>query len=105
MKSRRSYVKAAKEEPMESWQVHGHRSRAPQILFTKEDEAGTHYPHCDALVVHTVVAKNGLEMMLVNEESVVNILFNSAFHLMDVHQELTVLFEPLFDFMEDSLIP
>ncbi|KAL2517538.1 RNase H domain-containing protein [Abeliophyllum distichum] len=60
MNSRRNYSKAAREEPMESWQVHGHRPIALQILFTEEDEAGIPYPHCDSLVVLLVVARNGL---------------------------------------------
>ncbi|KAL2466652.1 RNase H domain-containing protein [Abeliophyllum distichum] len=38
MNSRRNYAKAAREEPVESWQVHGHRPEAPLISFTKEDE-------------------------------------------------------------------
>ncbi|KAL2472061.1 hypothetical protein Adt_40197 [Abeliophyllum distichum] len=35
MNSRRNYTKVAKEELMESWQVHGHRSKALQISFTE----------------------------------------------------------------------
>ncbi|KAL2491467.1 Uncharacterized protein Adt_27095 [Abeliophyllum distichum] len=38
----------------------GHRPKAPLISFTEEDEVGIHYLHCDALVVHAVVARNGL---------------------------------------------
>ncbi|KAL2505512.1 Reverse transcriptase domain-containing protein [Abeliophyllum distichum] len=49
MNSRRNYTKAAREEPVESWQVHGHRPKAPLFSFTKEDEAGVHYPQCNAL--------------------------------------------------------
>ncbi|KAL2454131.1 Uncharacterized protein Adt_48371 [Abeliophyllum distichum] len=66
MNSRRNYVKAAREEPVESWQVYGHRPKALLISFTEEDEADIHYPHCDALLVCTVVARNGLGRMLVD---------------------------------------
>ncbi|KAL2498252.1 Ribonuclease H [Abeliophyllum distichum] len=105
MNSRRNYTKAAREEPVESWQVHGHRLKAPLISFTEEDEAGTHYPHCSALVVRVVVVRNRLGRMLVDDRSAVNILFDSAFNQMDVDHELTAISEPLFDFTGDSLIP
>ncbi|KAL2466039.1 RNA-directed DNA polymerase [Abeliophyllum distichum] len=85
MNSRRNYAKAAREEPMESWQVHGHRPKAPLISFTEEDEAGIHYPHCDALVVRAIVA--------------------SVFDQMEVDHEVTAISEPLFGFTGDSLIP
>ncbi|KAL2532011.1 Uncharacterized protein Adt_05362 [Abeliophyllum distichum] len=70
--------------------------RAPQITFIKEDEAGV--PLCDALV-RTVVARNGLGFMLVD-----NILF-STFDEIDVNHELMATSEPLFSFTGDSLIP
>ncbi|KAL2480712.1 Uncharacterized protein Adt_33678 [Abeliophyllum distichum] len=76
MNSRRNYAKAAREEPMKSWQVHGHRSKSPQISFTEEDEAGIHYLHCDACTLDQ----------------------------MDVDHELTAISEPLCGFTGDSLI-
>ncbi|KAL2505288.1 Uncharacterized protein Adt_20909 [Abeliophyllum distichum] len=100
MNSRRNYAKAAREEPVESWQVHGHRSKAPLISFTEDDEADVHYPHCDALVVRAIVVRNGLGRMLVEDESTVNILFGSAFDQMKGDHEITAIFEPLFGFME-----
>ncbi|KAL2542835.1 Uncharacterized protein Adt_03813 [Abeliophyllum distichum] len=79
--------------------------KAPQISFTEKDEAGIRYPYCDALVVRTVVVRNGLRRMLVVDGSVVNILFDSVFDQMDVDHELTAIFELLFSFTGDSLIP
>ncbi|KAL2526231.1 Uncharacterized protein Adt_11285 [Abeliophyllum distichum] len=105
MNSRRNYAKAAREEPVESWQVHGHRLKAPLISFTEEDEVGIHYPHCDALVVRAIVARNGLGRMLVDDGSYVNILFGSAFDQMEVDHEVTAISEPLFGFTGDNLIP
>ncbi|KAL2542569.1 Uncharacterized protein Adt_03547 [Abeliophyllum distichum] len=105
MNSQRNYAKAAREKPLEIWQVHGHRPKLPQISFTEEDEAIIHYPHYDALVVCTVVTRNGLGRMLVDDGSSVNILFGNAFDQMDVDHELTAISEPLFDFTGDSLIP
>ncbi|KAL2479824.1 Uncharacterized protein Adt_32790 [Abeliophyllum distichum] len=105
MNSQRNYAKAAREEPLESWQVHGHRLKTLQILFTEEDEAGIHYPHCDALVVRAVVTKNILGRTLVDDRSTMNILFGSAFDQIDVDHELTTISDPLFNFTGDSLIP
>ncbi|KAL2499224.1 Uncharacterized protein Adt_24774 [Abeliophyllum distichum] len=105
MNSQRNYVKAVREEPVQSWQVYRHQPKAPQIMFTEEDEVGVHYLHYDALVVHTIVARNGLGRMLVNDDSVVNILFGSTFNQMDVDHKLTSFSELLFDFTGDSLIP
>ncbi|KAL2479865.1 Uncharacterized protein Adt_32831 [Abeliophyllum distichum] len=89
---------------MESWQVHGHRSRAPQISFIEEDDVGIHYPRCDALVFCAVVTKNELGRMLVDHGSAVSVLFGSAFDQIDVDHELTAISEPLFGFMGDSLV-
>ncbi|KAL2466521.1 Uncharacterized protein Adt_42372 [Abeliophyllum distichum] len=98
MNSRQNYVKEAREEPMESWQVHGHRPKAPLISFIEEDEVGIHYPHCDTLVVRAIVARNGLGRMFVDDGSIVNILFGSAFDQIDLDHELTAISEPLFSF-------
>ncbi|XP_022886722.1 uncharacterized protein LOC111402573 [Olea europaea var. sylvestris] len=43
------------------------------ITFSQEDAEGVHHPHCDALVVRAVVARNGLKRMLVDNGSSVNI--------------------------------
>ncbi|KAL2512637.1 Uncharacterized protein Adt_18237 [Abeliophyllum distichum] len=105
MNSKQNYTKAAREEPVESWKVHGHRPKEPLISFTEEDEAGIHYPHCDALVVGTIVARNRLGRMLVDDGSSVNILFGNAFDQMEVDHEVTAISEPLFGFTGDGLIP
>ncbi|KAL2471770.1 Uncharacterized protein Adt_39906 [Abeliophyllum distichum] len=105
MNSRQNYAKATRKEPVESWQVHGHRPKAPLISFTEEDKAGIHYLHCDALVVRAIVARNGLGRMLVDDGSAVNILFGSAFDQMEVDHKVMAISEPLFGFTGDSLIP
>ncbi|KAL2513151.1 Uncharacterized protein Adt_18751 [Abeliophyllum distichum] len=101
MNSWQNCAKAAREEPVDSWQVYRHRPRASRILFNEEDKASIHYSHCDTLVV---VARNRLGRMLIDDESTVNILFGSTFDQMDVDHELTAISEPLFSFMEDSLV-
>ncbi|KAL2505569.1 Integrase catalytic domain-containing protein [Abeliophyllum distichum] len=105
MNSRRNYAKASQNKPVESWQVYGHRPRGPPITFTEENDVDVHYPHYDDLVVPTVVAKNRLGRMLVDDGSAVNIMFESAFDQMEVNHELTANPEPLFIFTGDNLIP
>ncbi|KAL2542031.1 Uncharacterized protein Adt_03009 [Abeliophyllum distichum] len=48
---------------------------------------------------------NKLGQMLVNDGSTVNILFGSAFDQIDVDHKLTAIFELLFGFTRDSLVP
>ncbi|KAL2491523.1 Uncharacterized protein Adt_27151 [Abeliophyllum distichum] len=91
-----NYTKVARKEPVESWKVDGHQPKALQISFTEEDEAGIHYPHCDALVVCAIVARNGLGKMLLDDGSTVNILLGSTFGQIDVDHELTTISEPIW---------
>lgn len=54
------------------------------ITFSQEDSQGVHHPHCNALVLRAVVARNGFKRMLVDNGSSVNILFNSTFDKMHI---------------------
>ena len=75
------------------------------ITFSQEDAEGVHHPHCDALVVRAVVARNGLKRMLVDNGSSVNILFGSTFDKMQIEHGLIPMTDPLFGFTGDSIIP
>lgn len=39
---------------------------------------GVHYPHYDVLIVRSMVARNGLKQMLVDNGSTNNIIFRTA---------------------------
>lgn len=52
------------------------------IIFTLEDAIGVHYPYCDALVIRAIVARNGLNSMLVDNGSSINILFEITYKKM-----------------------
>lgn len=52
------------------------------IIFTQEDAISVHYPHCDALVIRAIVARNGLNSMLVDNGSSINILFEITYKKM-----------------------
>ncbi|KAL2472033.1 Uncharacterized protein Adt_40169 [Abeliophyllum distichum] len=83
--SRRNYAIVARKKPVERCQIYGHRPRVPPIT----DEVGIHYPHCDALVIHTIIARNELGRMLVDDDSAMNILFGNTFDQMEVDHDLT----------------
>ncbi|KAL2471123.1 Uncharacterized protein Adt_39259 [Abeliophyllum distichum] len=104
MYSLRNYAKGVRLKLVENCTVHGHRPMVPSITFMEEDEVGVHYLHCDSLVVCTVVPRNGLGKMSVDDGSAVNILFGSTFDQMEVDHGLTTILEPLFRFTHDSLV-
>ncbi|KAL2465637.1 Uncharacterized protein Adt_41488 [Abeliophyllum distichum] len=66
---------------------------------------GVHYPHCDALVVRAVVARNGLGRMLVDNGSSVNVIFLSTYEQMNIDVLLEPSTEPLYGFTGDCVTP
>ncbi|XP_022880635.1 uncharacterized protein LOC111397904 [Olea europaea var. sylvestris] len=100
-----NYAREARRPPLTSYIV-GHssqRDQVPPIVFTQEDVEGVYYPHCDALVVRVVIARDGLKRMLVDNGSSVNILFGSTFDIMILDHELTPTTTPLYGFTGDSI--
>lgn len=49
---------------------------------------GLHYPHCDGLVVRTIVACNKLKHMLLDNGSTINIIFGATYDKILVDLEL-----------------
>lgn len=105
--SQRNYAQKAKGLPLTSYTMDG-RSRGdqlPSISFKQEDAEGVHFLHCDTLVVRAVVASNGLKRMLANNGKDVNILFRATFDKIIVDHELTPITTPLYNFIDNSIIP
>ncbi|XP_022889049.1 uncharacterized protein LOC111404482 [Olea europaea var. sylvestris] len=105
--TKRNYVREAKHPPLASYIVDSssRRNQVSPIVFTQEDAEGVHYPHCDALVVRAVIARNGFKRMLVDNGSLVNILFGSAFDKMILDHQLTPTTTSLYEFTGDSITP
>ncbi|XP_022861271.1 uncharacterized protein LOC111381691 [Olea europaea var. sylvestris] len=82
-----------KESPVNESQK---ANRMAPVTFSQEDAQGVHHPHCDALVVRAVVARNGLKRMLVDNGSSVNILFGSTFDKIQIKHGLIPMTDPLF---------
>ncbi|KAL2539541.1 Ribonuclease H [Abeliophyllum distichum] len=62
--AQKSYAKEAEGKLEMNWLINSRpssSSKVDPISFTEEDMKGVHYPHCDALVVRAVVARNGWE--------------------------------------------
>lgn len=54
--------------------------------------------------MRTVVAINGLEKMLVDNGSSINIIYRATFDKMEVDHELTPITSPLYEFTSDNII-
>lgn len=64
------------------------------IAFVQKDAIGLHYHHCDALVVRTVIGHNRFKHM-VDNRSLVNILFDTTNDKTRLDHELTLMTYPL----------
>lgn len=58
---------------------------------------GLYYPHCEALVVRDVIARNRLKRMLVDNDSSVNIIFGFTIDKMLVNHELIAMTSTYMD--------
>ncbi|KAL2476254.1 Ribonuclease H [Abeliophyllum distichum] len=99
--AQKSYAKEAEGKLEMNWLINSRpssSSKVDPISFTKEDMKGVHYPHCDALVVRAVVARNGLGRMLVDNGSSVNVIFTSTYEQMNIDVPLEPSTEPLYGF-------
>ncbi|KAL2466178.1 Ribonuclease H [Abeliophyllum distichum] len=106
--AQKSYAKEAEGKLEMNWLINSRpssSSKVDPISFTEEDMRGVHYPHCDALVVRAVVARNGLGRMLVDNGSSVNVIFTSTYEQMNIDVPLEPSTEPLYGFTGDCVTP
>ncbi|KAL2471138.1 Uncharacterized protein Adt_39274 [Abeliophyllum distichum] len=81
----RFYIRMAKRPMHENyWVCREMKLFAPTITFRDEDEANNHYSHYNALVVLVVIAQNTIKHMLVDNKSLVNILFGNVINQIEV---------------------
>ena len=85
------------------------RDYVPQpddIVFTQDDASWVHHPHEDALVITAKVANSLVHQLLVNNRSIVNILYWGAYQKTGLRRaDLTPKTSPLYGFTGDSVIP
>ncbi|KAL2497049.1 Uncharacterized protein Adt_22599 [Abeliophyllum distichum] len=106
--AQKSYAKEAERKLETNWLINSRpsgSSKVDPISFTEEDMKGVHYLHCDALVVRAAVARNGLERMLVDDGSSVNVIFSSLYEQMNIDISLEPSTEPLYGFTGDCVTP
>ncbi|KAL2543282.1 Uncharacterized protein Adt_04260 [Abeliophyllum distichum] len=106
--AQKSYAKEAEGKLITNWLINSRPSglsKVDPIFFTEEDMRGVHYPHCDALVVRAVVARNVLGRMLVDNGSSVNLIFSSTYEQMNIDVPLEPSIEPLYGFTGDCVTP
>ena len=75
------YVREMKTRPLtnvhtvDKWPVKHCNGENNDITFKDYDAHLVHHPHCDALVVKAMMAKNNMHRILVDNESSVDILY------------------------------
>ena len=75
-------------------------------IFFSERDAHVHHPHCDALVIKAMIAKNNVHRMLIDNESSVDILYFQAFERMELKvNDLKPSLNLVYGFTGDSVIP
>ncbi|KAL2542455.1 Uncharacterized protein Adt_03433 [Abeliophyllum distichum] len=70
-----------------------------------KDKEWVHYPYSDVLVIRAEVTKNGMNMILIDNESLVNIIFGLAFDEMKVGHFVTLITDSLYGFNREGIIP
>lgn len=80
-----NYAREAKDTSITIVNHFQNASVVEPITFTQEDAASVHYPHCDALVVKAIIARNAF---LVDNGSSIYILFSSTYDKMLVDHKL-----------------
>ncbi|XP_031265788.1 uncharacterized protein LOC116124228 [Pistacia vera] len=77
-----------------------------EITFSEKDAVQLHHPNDDALVITPQIGCFNVHRMLVDNGSIVNILFQLAFEKMKLDEaDLKPTSIPLYDFRRDHLIP
>ncbi|EXB37478.1 hypothetical protein L484_001143 [Morus notabilis] len=76
------------------------------VTFNEEDANGVHFPHNNALVVEAIIENHTVCRILVDNESLVDLLYADCLEKMEVPKEqLEKTSRPLYGFTRDSVIP
>ena len=75
------------------------------ITFKESDAHLAHHPNCDALVIKAMMANKNVHRILVDNESLVDILYYQAFQRMGLkNRDLKPSPNPIYSFTGDSII-
>ncbi|KAL2455460.1 uncharacterized protein Fot_57511 [Forsythia ovata] len=84
------YAMVTEKPTMVNYLVQGvSMPRLQPTMFDGSNEVSVHYPYWDDLLIQTMVDHNSLNMILLNDRSLVDIIFGSAFNQIDVNHPLT----------------
>ena len=76
------------------------------ITFGEKDAHHVRHPHCDALVIKTMIANNNVHRILVDNKSSVDILYFQAFERMGLKvSDLKPSPNPVYSFTGDLVVP
>ncbi|KAL2465856.1 Uncharacterized protein Adt_41707 [Abeliophyllum distichum] len=101
--SKKIYIREAKEPANVNYHLHTHPAgtlRSDSITFSPFDAVGVHFFHNDALVVRAVLAINGMERMLVDDKSSINIIYGTTYEKMGIETHLTPAIDPIYEMEE-----
>ena len=86
--------------------LRGYTPQPDDIIFTYADVSWVYHPHEDALFITAEVANNLVHRLLVDNGSIVNILYWDAYQKAGLRQtDLTLKTSPFYGFTGDSVIP
>ncbi|KAL2466011.1 Uncharacterized protein Adt_41862 [Abeliophyllum distichum] len=74
------------------------------ISFTPTNAVRVHVHHNDVLRVLVVMARNGLERMLVDDISKVNIIYGATYDKMGIEAHLILATYPIYGFTRNSIV-
>ena len=76
------------------------------IIFIEAYAMLVHHPHADALVITARVANNNVHQLILDDDSIVDILYLDAYKRMRLTEnELSPTTSPLYGFSGDHVIP
>ncbi|XP_024022057.1 uncharacterized protein LOC112091802 [Morus notabilis] len=82
------------------------RFRSTDVAFNEDDANGVHFPHNDALVVEAMIGNHYVCRILVDNGSLVDLLYSDCLEKMGIPKEqLEKTSRPLYGFTGDSVIP
>ncbi|KAL2505106.1 Uncharacterized protein Adt_20727 [Abeliophyllum distichum] len=109
IRDRGSEVKTKLEKMFKDWEdqkeINHGRGRSDPITFTPTDATRVHFLHNGALVVQTVVAKNSLGRMLVDDRNSVNIIYGATYDKMGIEALMIPAMDPIYGITGDFIVP
>ena len=87
-KAKKTYLQEVQNVQISRQPLRMVKDDEPAIIFTKEDARRLHHPHDDAIVIILTIANYTTRRVLIDNGSLVDILYYPAFQQMKINKEL-----------------